>query len=264
MADRLTDLLHIHSDDGTTVRIGPVDQHGPFLFGGLSTAMAIRVAAERIDDHLVPLSVRMNFVRAARWEPIDVTVYETNTTRAFAGRRLEFVQDGRVVIVADVTFHVPEEGVEIDHEPAVDMPRPDDLKTIIAGGEVQAYPMELKLLRGDPPPTPQRVHPYWSRALNEIPDTPVWHAAALGFTSDYLVIHAPFEPGTDEGAALVSLTLEHSVTFHRPFRADGWLLFDALPVVRSGGRVYTTGSVHDEQLRRVASIVQTGFIRPRK
>jgi acyl-CoA thioesterase-2 len=52
--------------------------------------------------------------------------------------------------------------------------------------------------------------------------------------------------------------------FHRPFRADRWLLYAQESPVASGGRGLARGQVFTEAGDLVVSVVQEGLIRTRR
>ena len=103
----------------------------------------------------------------------------------------------------------------------------------------------------------------WVRADGELPDDPLLHAAVVAYASDMSIIDSilkPHEIAWEAGASMVA-SLDHCMWFHRPFRADRWLLFDqdspdclrcararAGPAVRRGGHL-------------VVSLVQEGLVR---
>jgi acyl-CoA thioesterase-2 len=60
-----------------------------------------------------------------------------------------------------------------------------------------------------------------------------------------------------------SASLDHTIWFHRPFRADEWLLYDQHSPSASGARGLGIGRVFTEDGRLVASVAQEGLIRPR-
>jgi acyl-CoA thioesterase-2 len=60
-----------------------------------------------------------------------------------------------------------------------------------------------------------------------------------------------------------SASLDHTVWFHRPFRADEWLLYDQVSPSASGGRGLAVGRLFAEDGRLVASVAQEGLIRYR-
>lgn len=51
-------------------------------------------------------------------------------------------------------------------------------------------------------------------------------------------------------------SLNHTIWFHRPFRADRWLHFDSVSPHAGGGRGLSTATVHNEQGELVASVSQ--------
>jgi acyl-CoA thioesterase-2 len=58
-------------------------------------------------------------------------------------------------------------------------------------------------------------------------------------------------------------SLDHALWFHRPFRADDWLLYAQDSPSASGARGFSRGLVFDRQGRLVASVAQEGLVRPR-
>jgi acyl-CoA thioesterase-2 len=58
-------------------------------------------------------------------------------------------------------------------------------------------------------------------------------------------------------------SLDHAIWFHRPFRADEWLLFSQDSPSASHGRGLTRGQIFTRAGALVASVAQEGLIRPR-
>jgi acyl-CoA thioesterase-2 len=56
-------------------------------------------------------------------------------------------------------------------------------------------------------------------------------------------------------------SLDHALWFHRPFRADEWLLYSLDSPTAQGGRGLARGLVYDRAGHLVASAVQEGLIR---
>jgi acyl-CoA thioesterase-2 len=65
------------------------------------------------------------------------------------------------------------------------------------------------------------------------------------------------------GPAVQSASLDHTIWFHRPFRADEWLLYDQVSPSASGARGLALGRLFAEDARLVATVAQEGLIRPR-
>jgi acyl-CoA thioesterase-2 len=49
--------------------------------------------------------------------------------------------------------------------------------------------------------------------------------------------------------------------FHRPFRADEWLLYDQMTPTTSGARGLATGSIYTHDGQLAITVVQEGLIR---
>ena len=59
-------------------------------------------------------------------------------------------------------------------------------------------------------------------------------------------------------------SLDHAMWFHRPFRADEWLLYVQDSPSSSGGRGFNRGTIFRRDGALAASVVQEGLIRMRK
>ncbi len=252
-------LLPITSRGEDRFLAGPPDSGG-FLFGGLTMAIATAVAGRTVEADLVPMSLRTAFLSAGEWGPMEVAVDRLNTSRTFSSRRLRLEQEGRCIAVADVTFHRPEEGTDRTYVAPGRVPDATELgpgRSWSSGLDV----MEVRPLTPVDGAMTGRLHPYWARIRQDLGDDQLINGAALAFESDFAVIFSPFDPATREAVGWRSLTLEHCLWFHRPFRASNWLLFDAGPLTQSGGRYLTRGTIHDQKGALVASFVQEGVTR---
>ena len=56
-------------------------------------------------------------------------------------------------------------------------------------------------------------------------------------------------------------SLDHAMWFHRPFRVDGWLLYDQASPSACGARGLAQGEIFDADGRLVVSVVQEGLVR---
>ena len=57
-------------------------------------------------------------------------------------------------------------------------------------------------------------------------------------------------------------SLDHAMWFHRPFRADEWLLYDMESPSASGARGFARGSIYRRDGTLVVSVAQEGLVRP--
>lgn len=254
-----TDLITPSATSSSSHRID-LGEGGGFLFGGLTMAIALCAAGSTVKEGLLPKSLRTSFVTFGRRATLDATVEEVNTGRRFARRAVLVRQEGHTVATAETTFHRPEEGVDRQLVRAPDVPDPAELQSV-SGMLPEAHVIVLKPVDSSAHGA-GRIHPYWCHIHQDLGDVPIIHAAGLAFMSDYMVVHSPFEPGAGEAGAMSSFTLEHCLWFHRPFRSDEWLLFDAVPLSRSDGRFLSRGMVFDQRRTLVASFVQEGLTRP--
>ena len=60
-----------------------------------------------------------------------------------------------------------------------------------------------------------------------------------------------------------ALSLDHALWFHRPFRADEWLLYAQDTPSASGARGFSRGLIFKQDGTLVASVAQEGLIRNR-
>ena len=118
----------------------------------------------------------------------------------------------------------------------------------------------------------------WMRSRGEVPDDafagpdasgrlgatpPVLHAALLAFACDQVMLEPVLRqhglgwltPG------LKVASLDHAMWWHRPARADEWLLYVQDSPSAQGGRGLGTARVYDEAGTLVASIAQEGMVR---
>ncbi|MDB5644002.1 MAG: acyl-CoA thioesterase [Hyphomicrobiales bacterium] len=252
------------------------------VFGGLVVSQAL-VAASRTVEHRAPHSLHCYFLLPG--DPSVPIVYEVERVRdgaSFSTRRCVAVQHGRTIFVLSASFQVEEAGLE-HFSPMPAVPPPEDLPGVEAilaslGSQlpegVRRYferqrPIELRpvdLSRfapgdpGQPRPATQRI---WMRAAGRLPDDPSIHRAVLAYLSDMTLLDTSLVShgrSVFDGSMQVA-SLDHSLWFHRPFRADEWLLYDQESPNASGARGLCRGSLFNRQGELIASVMQEGLIR---
>jgi acyl-CoA thioesterase-2 len=73
----------------------------------------------------------------------------------------------------------------------------------------------------------------------------------------------PFGLGwNDTGIQMASL--DHAMWFHRPFRADEWLLYDQQAISTSGARGLARGEIYTRDGALAVSVMQEGLVRVRR
>ena len=97
-------------------------------------------------------------------------------------------------------------------------------------------------------------------------DPRLLHAAVLAYASDMTLLEPVFLlHGVDRHAKGVQLaSLDHVIWFHRPLRADEWLLYECRSPSASGARGLATGRFFTRDGRMIATAVQEGLVRLRE
>ena len=252
------------------------------VFGGLVIAQAL-VAAARTVDNRPPHSLHAYFILAG--DPSVPIVYEVDRIRdgrSFATRRCVAIQHGRAIFALSASFQVEEAGLE--HQ--IDMPNVPDPDSLPSQDEIKRQfghlmsesvrgyferprPIELRpvdlsryLARGGTLASTQSI---WVRAVAPLPDDPAIHRAVLAYLSDMtlldtaMIVHGKSVFSKELQVA----SLDHSMWFHRPFRADQWLLYVQDSPSSSGARGLTRGSVFSREGALVATVAQEGLMRER-
>jgi acyl-CoA thioesterase-2 len=111
----------------------------------------------------------------------------------------------------------------------------------------------------------------WARFPHEVGDDPRLQACVLAYISDTNPMDAVaashpdgIPPQGQWDDTFMSASLDHSMWFHHPARADRWLLFDMTGhgLIRTRGlatgHVFSTGGTH------VATIAQEGLLREKR
>lgn len=159
--------------------------------------------------------------------------------------------------MATASFHIDEPGVDYQ---ALDLPgalpAPEDIEEgRRVGHNIMFELRELPGADGQLPsdPSPSRM---WARTRGPLPDEPLMHAAAVAYLSDMGWAFARL--GSAGGPSL-----DHAVWFHRPTRADEWLLLDLQPAAASGARGLYHGTIHRSDGVLAASLAQESLLRAR-
>ena len=111
----------------------------------------------------------------------------------------------------------------------------------------------------DPAAADDNLRLWWSTD-GTMPDDAALHAAVLTYVSDLTMTFGPFRPLEGYTAEMmdkvVSMTVNYSMWFHRPFRADGWLLHAQATPSAAAGRGLTVSHWFTADGALVASAAQ--------
>ncbi|WP_328867155.1 acyl-CoA thioesterase [Streptomyces sp. NBC_00304] len=249
-------------------------------FGGQVAAQALAAAGQTVPEGRAVHSLHGYFLRAGdSARPIEYAVERVRDGGSYLSRRVTARQEGDIVFTLSSSFKRPEETG--DRQPA--MPTtPDpwtfpDLYEIWAGNNPvdceQADFCRVLDMRYVPdaaePNTPglteQRL---WIRSRAPLPDDPMLHSAALAYASDLFLAPAAVlsteRPRMlrEKPASVFLTSLDHAVWYHRPFRADEWMLFAQRSPTAADGRGLAFADVWSRDGRLIAHVVQETVVRP--
>jgi len=276
--EQLIDLLDLEPIEVNIFRGKNLDETRQRVFGGQVAAQSLVAAGRTVDSGRVH-SLHSYFLRPG--DPTVPILYEVDRIRdgrSFTTRRVVAIQHGQAIFNLQCSFHV-DEGPGLVHQAEMpDVPRADDLPTVRERLEPyldqlpewfvedrprpidQRFIGDLPWLRSASQETRQRL---WVRADGELPDDPLLHAAVVAYASDMSLIDSilmPHKIRWDDLTTMVA-SLDHCMWFHRPLRADRWLLLDQESPNAYGARGLARGLMFDEQGQLVVSLVQEGLVR---
>ena len=251
------------------------------VFGGQVAGQALVAAARTVDDpERMVHSLHSYFLRPGDPNlPILYDVDRIRDGRSFTTRRVVAIQHGRAIFNLHASFHIAEHGLDHQEVMPPDLPQPDELpdwktrmephRETLGESWDRPRPIDLRYIRDDPmsrtgqSATSQQV---WLRAAGELPDDPTLHACVVTYASDLTLLDTtllPFGLGWNN-ANLQMASLDHAMWFHRPFRADEWLLYDQQAISTSGSRGLARGEIYTRGGALAASVMQEGLVRVRR
>ena len=273
--DELVELLDLERLEVNLFRGVSPDDERQRIFGGQVAGQAL-VAAGRTVGRGSVHSLHAYFLRPG--DPAVPIVYEVDRIRdgkSFTTRRVVAIQHGEAIFNLQASFHVAEPG--FDHQ--VPMPEVPDPETLPRAAELdppvvagkawfdRPGPIDIRYV-GNPPwartASPEARQLVWIRADGRLPDDPVLHTCVVAYASDFTLLDSALIPHGKSWLDddLMMASLDHAMWFHRPFRADEWLLYSQVSPSASGGRGLAYGGIFRRDGTLAVSVVQEGLIRP--
>jgi acyl-CoA thioesterase-2 len=276
--DRLIALLDLERIEENIFR-GVSPAESPVrVFGGQVAGQALIAAGRTVPAERRVHSLHAYFIRPG--DPSIPIVYEVDRIRdgrSFTTRRATAVQRGKAIFALSASFQVDEDGIE-HSEPMPDVPAPDTLPTYAERTAPLGEVLRERLLRPRPIDLRYVTEPawlsreagprearnqVWMRADGTLPDDQLLHVCVLTYCSDMTLLdsvlarHGVYWGLDDVNGA----SLDHALWFHRPFRADEWVLYDCTSPTASGARGLATGRFFTQTGAHIATVVQEGLLR---
>lgn len=275
--DRLVALLDLERIEENIFR-GVSPSHSPVrVFGGQVAGQALVAAGRTVPPERKVHSLHAYFIRPG--DPSVPIVYEVDRIRdgrSFTTRRVVGIQRGKAIFALSASFHLVEQGVE-HAETMPSVPGPEDLPSRMDSmakyadklGPLARMPRPIDIRYVTDPPWERRGqgnearNQVWMRADGVLPDNELLHVCVLTYASDMtlldsiLVRHGVYW-GFDK---VLGASLDHALWFHRPFRADEWVLYDCESPSAAGARGLATGRFFAQDGRLIGTVVQEGLLR---
>jgi acyl-CoA thioesterase-2 len=252
--DHATAAFTVSARDGALVGESPT-WFGSRVFGGILLAQTLSAAASTVEADARARSLHAYFLGVAdASDPLRYEVATVRDGRSTRTRSVTVTQGGAPVLASLCAFAPDRAGREYDVGRPEQLPAPSELTPSPTVG-----PFELAFVG----PTPERpdgtreqTHRAWVRITDALGEDPRAHEAALAFMGDLTWTAAtPWRlEGRPDRSAMVSA--DHAMWFHRPARADSWLLHVVQSLVHAGGRGTVRGILYGEDRRIVCSTVQ--------
>ncbi len=255
------------------------------VFGGQVIGQALVAACRTVEDVAIrpPHSLHAYFLLGG--DPKVPIIYEVDRIRdgkSFTTRRVVAIQHGRAIFSMSVSFQLHEQG--LTHQFVMpDVPKPDALPSEAEIKErvlplmpdpvrryyererpIELRPVEYRRYLGEKVED-GRFH-MWIRSNGRLPDEPAIHQCVLAYASDMTLLDAALIPHglTVFHEDIMAASLDHALWFHRPFRADEWLLYAQDSPNLAGSRGFARGLIFASDGTLVASVAQEGLLRQRR
>jgi acyl-CoA thioesterase-2 len=275
--DDLCALLDLEAIEVNIFRGVSPDEDRQRVFGGQVAGQALVAAARTVPADAGPVhSLHAYFLRPG--DPTIPILYDVDRIRdgrSFTTRRVVAIQHGKAIFNLSASFHRVEAGLDFQL-PIPDVPGPDQLPTWEERMEPykeklgdwfnRPRPIDTRVVDWVPPDERESLPPYqrvWLRASGVLPDDPILHTCVLTYASDMTLLDTSMNPHRGKVAddKLMMASLDHAMWFHRPFRADEWLLYVQDTPSSSFARGLARGLIYTESGSLIASVVQEGLIR---
>jgi acyl-CoA thioesterase II len=255
------------------------------VFGGQVIGQALVAACRTVEDVTArpPHPLHAYFMLGG--DPKVPIIYEVDRIRdgrSFTTRRVVAIQHGHAIFTMAVSYHLIEESLSHQAKmPDVAMPEalpneaqlkeriwplmPEPVRRYYERERpIELRPVEMGRYLGEK--NPDGRFNVWIRATGKLPDSPAIHQCVLAYASDMMLLDAALIPHGKSvfSEDIMAASLDHALWFHRPFRADEWLLYAQDSPSLSDSRGFSRGLIFTRDGTLIASVAQEGLLRQRR
>ena len=277
---KIIEILDLEEIEQNHYRATSPNEGWQRVYGGQVIGQALVAASRTVDPDRHAHSLHGYFLRGGDTTiPILYKVDRIRDGRSFTTRRVVAIQRGEPIFTMSISFQVDEDG--LTHQ--FDMPEAPAPETLQDENELRAeqsidWPEEIRenftmtsaiqmrqvspvdLMHPEPAPPQQQC---WMKTRESLPDDQRLHQCVLAYLSDWTLLDTAVRPHGISylGDNLQMASLDHAMWFHRPFRADEWLLYEQDSPAAGGARGFNRGLIYNQAGELVASTTQEGLIR---
>ncbi|KAL6651186.1 hypothetical protein ACP70R_010111 [Stipagrostis hirtigluma subsp. patula] len=236
------------------------------VFGGQLIGQALAAASKTVDCLKMVHSLHAIFLIAGDNNmPIIYQVQRVRDGSSFATRKVEAKQKGLVIFTLIASFQKGEVGFEHQAASMPDVPPPEQTqyRNSAAKKKFVSWPIEMRFCEDSASQHKPSLN-YWFRARGKLSDDQALHRCVVAYASDLLYSGVSLYPHREKGLKTFTLSLDHSIWFHKPVKADDWLLYVIESPSAHGGRGFVTGRMFNRQGELVMSLTQEALIRREK
>ncbi|KMZ72088.1 Acyl-CoA thioesterase [Zostera marina] len=252
------------------------------VFGGQLIGQALAAASKTVDCLKLVHSLHAYFrVTGDIDSPIIYQIGRLRDGNNFATRQVDAIQKGVVIFTLIASFQ--KELVGFSHQeasmPQVPAPEllpsmeelqnrhpnapPSVLKSGNRSSESKSdlWPIDIRFCESNIFRTTEPRLKYWFKARGVLSDDPALHRCVVAYASDLIMLNVSLNPHRDIRSNIRSLSLDHSIWFHREVKADDWLLYSIESPSASNGRGFVFGQMFNKKGELIASLAQEGAVR---
>ncbi len=280
--DDLINLLELEQLEVNLFRGVSPEENRQRVFGGQVAAQSFIAAGRTVPESRPVHSLHGYFLRGGDTDaPIIYEVDRIRDGKSFTTRRVVAIQHGKAIFNLAVSFQVVEDGPDHQDPMPLDVPDPESLASYEErlasldhdlGDGFTEWLMQERPIQSRPIDDPRwagrEARPpdsdVWIRSNGALPDDPLLHTCIVIYASDLTLLDTaslPHAVNYVDGSFMVA-SLDHAMWFHRPFRADDWLLYHQHSPSASGARGLAEGQIFTRDGRLAVTVIQEGLMRP--